>query len=73
MCHKGQLKKCKILSSIYDIYEWRLDRMVVCGVVLIGLMWREIETLFGAISIDIILGLSWSEYDGVGLLNMVYV
>jgi hypothetical protein len=47
--------------------------MVVCGVVLIDLMWREIETLFGAISIDIILGISWSEYDGVGLLNMVYV
>jgi hypothetical protein len=47
--------------------------MVICGVVLIGLMWREIETLFGAISIDIILGLSWSDYNGVELLNIVYV
>jgi hypothetical protein len=47
--------------------------MVICGVVLIGLMWREIETLCGAISIDIILGLSWSDYNGVGLLNIVYV
>jgi hypothetical protein len=53
--------------------EWRLDQMVICGVVLIGLMWREIETLCGAISIDIILGLSWSDYNGVGLLNIVYV
>jgi len=32
-----------------------------------------LEFCFGAISIDMILGLIWGDYDGVEVLNVVYV